>query len=39
MCMATLVSGVKNLLYLKNEPVELTDFLHVVTISCKLKGD
>ena len=26
-------------LYLKNEPMQLTDFLHACTNSCKLKGD
>ena len=28
MCIANLVFGLEHLLYLKNEPMELTDFLH-----------
>ena len=39
MGMANLVSALWNWLYLKNEQIELTDFLHVGTNSWKLKGD
>ena len=33
------ISGLLNLLYFKNELLELTDFLHAGTISHKLKTD
>ena len=36
---ANLVFGLQNELYLKNEQMELTYFLHAGTNSCKLKGD
>ena len=37
MCVASLVTGLKNWLYLKNELIELTDILHAGTNSGKLE--
>ena len=34
-----MVSGLWNWLYVKNEQMELTDFLHAGTNSCELEGD
>ena len=39
MCVANLVSGLWNWLYLQNEQMELTNFLHAGTNSHKLRDD